>query len=268
MKPTRFLAASLSPLLLIAALPAFADATDDRFTLRLGAMHAEGDGTLFGAGNGLADGVSFDSDFGLGGREIAPRIDGAFRISRRNRLVFDYFRFGKDARRELGEDITIGDDVVPAGAFAKADARFHLASLIYDFSVIDSPSFSAGLQLGAEYARLDGEVFAQADDRTWRLDGKIDGYAPVVGLRLTATPADRWLISAQAQHLDAGWGSFDFDGSIKRANALVEFRLTELLGVFVGYDYFKVHYAQSGRDARGALDLTFRGPTAGVTLAF
>lgn len=268
MAHSRLVATSLSLALLASALPARADTADDRFTLRLGRMHAEGSGALYGAANGPDNGVSFDKDFDLGDRELAPRVDGVFRISQRNRLVFDYFRFEKDARAGLGEEVTIGDEVVPAGSFAEAEARFQLASLIYDFSVVDSARFSAGLQIGAEYARLDGKVRAASGDDSFRASGRVDGYAPVVGVRLTATPADRWLLSAQAQYLDAGWGNFDFDGSIERANALVEYRFTELFGVFVGYDYFKIDYQETGSDASGSVDLKFRGPVAGLTLSF
>ncbi len=270
MIPANLLATSVSIALLACALPAFADVSDDRFTLRLGAIHAEGTGALFGSTGSEGDSVSFDESFGLGSREIAPRIDGAFRISQRNRLIFDYFRYAKDARQTLTGDLPIGDVVIPAGSTAEVEARFHLASLIYEFSIIDSPTFSAGVQIGAEYARLDAELLARDGETRHRRSEDIDGYAPVVGLRLSATPGQRWLISAQAQHLDAGWGNFDrdFDGSIKRANAIAEFRLTAGLGVFAGYDYFKVNYQRSGRDGSGSIDLKFRGPTAGVSLAF
>lgn len=268
MKKAQTLALRVALAFLPVGSPALAGPADDRFMLRVGAMHAEGSGALFGSSNGLDDDASFRKRFDLGDKEISPRVDGAFRISRRQRLVFDYFRYEKAARAGLDDEVAVGDDVIPAGTFAKGEASFQLASLIYDVSVIDSGAFSAGVQIGAEYARLEGELRARAGDASFRASGNVDGYAPVVGLRLTATPSERWLLSAQAQYLDAGWGSFDFDGSIERANAAVEYRLTEMLGVFAGYDYFKVDYSQSGRDANGAIDLKFSGPMAGVSFAF
>ena len=78
--------------------------------------------------------------------------------------------------------------------------------------------------------------------------------------------ASKWLINLQGQYLDADWGDFgDYEGSISRANALVEYRFTENFGVFVGYDWFKLD-ATSGSDGSLGLDQRFKGPIAGVTL--
>ncbi|ANB18261.1 hypothetical protein [Dokdonella koreensis] len=253
---------------LFAATTACADPSDDRFTLRLGAMHADGSGELYGDGSAAGVDASFREAFDLGGKEISPRIDGVFRFSDRNRLIFDYFRFKKDNNATLGRDLTYGDVTLPAGSFARYNAEFQLASLIYDFSVVDSPRFSAGLQIGAEWAKVDGRLRAEAGENQYRASAGEKGVAPVVGLRLTGKPSDKWLLSVQAQYLDAGWGNFDYEGEIKRANAIVEYRITDAFGVFAGYDWFKINYEESGRDARGGIDLEFKGPMAGITLAF
>jgi hypothetical protein len=253
------------------AAPASAQEQDyDHFTLRLGAMNADGNGTLKGSGDLLGNPVDFNEDFDFGSNEISPRIDGVWRITQRNRVIFDYFRYDKNNTQTLGQDISFEDTTVPAGSFAKLDTRFQLASLIYDFSVVDTDTFSAGLQLGAEWAKLDGKFKADAgpDVGTFTGSAKEDGVAPVVGVRFTATPSDRWLINVQGQYLDATWGSFDYDGKIKRANAIVEYRVTQNFGVFAGYDWFKINYNESGRDASGGIDLEFKGPMAGVTFAF
>lgn len=71
-----------------------------------------------------------------------------------------------------------------------------------------------------------------------------DGYAPVVGVRFTATPNEQWLFNLQGQSLDADCGAF------------------------VGYDWFKLDVERSGSDGLLGLDRRFKGPVAGVTLAF
>jgi len=269
--PSLALASLTVAVLSVFAAPASAQDQDyDRFTLRLGAMNADGNGTVKGSGNLAGTPVDFAEDFDFGSNEISPRVDGVFRISQRNRLIFDYFRYDKDNTQTLGEDISYQDTTIPAGSFAKLETRFQLASLIYDFAVVDNERVSLGLQLGAEWAKLDGTVSADggADVGSFRGNAKEDGVAPVVGARLSFTPSDRWLINVQGQYLDATWGSFDYDGKIKRANAIVEYRVTQNFGVFAGYDWFKINYNESGRDATGGIDLEFKGPMAGVTFAF
>jgi hypothetical protein len=242
---------------------------DDRFTLRLGAMNVSAQGELNGATRYLDQDFRFSEDFDFGGDELVPRIDGVFRISPRNRLVFDYFQYDKDQRATLGSDLSYDDVTIPAGSFAKGEVKFHLASLMYDYAVVDTPSFGVGLQVGAQWAKLEGEVYAEAGEESFSARSSDDGYAPVVGVRLTATPSEKWLFNVQGQYLDTDWGDFgDYEGSVTRANALAEYRFNETFGVFVGYDWFKLDVEKSGRDGLLGLDQRFKGPIAGVILAF
>lgn len=242
--------------------------TDARFELRIGAMNADGNGTLSGSTSLLGQPVGFSEKRDFGSAEISPRVDGVFRLSDRNRLIFDYFQYDKKRTAELGQDLDFDDYTIPTGSHARAKAKFQLASLIYDFSVVDTPNFSAGLELGAEWAKIRGSLFAEADGHTYDTSESDSGVAPVVGLRFTGKPGEHWLVNVQGQYLDANWGNFDYSGKIKRANAIVEYRFTRNFGVFAGYDWFKVNYEESGRDGTGGIDLEFKGPVAGVTLAF
>ena len=102
---------------------------------------------------------------------------------------------------------------------------------------------------------------------TW--DPRSHGYAPVVGSRLTLSPNEHWRFVVQGQYLDAGWGDFgDYKGDISRANALAEYRFTENVGVFVGYDWFKINAKRSRDNVEVGLDQRFKGPMAGVTFSF
>ena len=91
----------------------------------------------------------------------------------------------------------------------------------------------------------------------------------MVGARFTFAPGEKWLINLQGQYLDADWGDFgDYDGSISRANAAVEYRFTPVFGAFVGYDWFKLDARRGGRDGSLGLDHRFKGPVAGVSFSF
>ena len=255
------------------ALPAslMAAQHDDRFTLRIGAIHLDSDNTLRGATDVQGRTLRFDEDFDLGGKEWEPRIDGVFRLGQRNRLIFDYFRFNKDRREVLDQSVSWEGESVPAGSFVKGDLTYQVSSLVYDFAAVDTSDFQLGLQLGVEYAKVTAKADADLGTlyRGRFLDEKADGAAPVVGLRLTFTPGERWLVNLQGQYLDTDWGSFDdYDGSLARANALVEYRFTERMGVFAGYDWFRLDVDQTGSDGLIGLKQSFKGPMAGVTLAF
>lgn len=254
----------------VAASPvALAAEDDDRFTLRLGVMDVDAPGEI--TANTVFEGedLQFSQDFDFGGKEVVSRIDGAFRFGDRSRLAFDYFKYDKDRDATLGEDLSFDDVTIPAGSFARAETQFQLASLMYDYSIVDSNAVSVGLQIGAEWAKLEGNLHAEAGEDVYDASSSEDGFAPVVGARVTFTPGEKWLVNLQAQYLDADWGDFgDYEGSISRANALVEYRFTRNFGIFAGYDWFKLDATKNGGDGSLGLDQRFKGPFAGVTLAF
>ncbi|MGA9422830.1 MAG: hypothetical protein WBW61_10745 [Rhodanobacteraceae bacterium] len=247
-----------------------ARADDDRFTLRLGAMQVGGDIGLDGAVNVAGDSYRFSSGRLYFDHRTVARVEGTFHFSEHNRLLFNYFRYDRDRRYALDNDATFGDITIPAGSAAKFGAKFDLGSLVYDYALVETPTVSVGMQIGAEWANLEGNV--QASDGTHSFssrEGKT-GAAPVVGLRLSANTVDhRWGFVTQGQYLDADWGSFNgYGGKLSRANVLAEYRFTRNLGVYAGYDWFKLNIRRDFDIARVGLALRFNGPTAGVVFAF
>jgi len=253
------------------AAPSHAAEGDDRFALRLGAMQIDSDNTIRGNTNIAGQDVGFSEDFGLGGKEWEPRVDGMFRISNRQRLLFNYFKYDKDRRETLGQDISFGDVNVPADSFVKAELKYQVASLVYDYSVVDTETFDFGLQLGAEYAKVSTKGYADLGTvyEGQFLDEKTDGVAPVVGARLSFTPSEKWMITLQGQYLNTRWGSFDdYKGDLSRANAIVDYRFTDNFGVFAGYDWFKLDADKKGSDGTIGLKQEFKGPVAGISVSF
>jgi hypothetical protein len=263
----RITALTLAVVVGLAAMPAHAD--DDRFTLRLGGTWAEGENELRGRTVFDGEDVFFRENIDFGSREFSPHLDGNFKISDRNRLVFNYFNYGKDRNTTLDEAISFDDVTIPAGSFARLDTDFETANLVYDFAVIENEELSWGLQIGAQYASLEGRLVAEAGTDRYSDRAREDGYAPVVGSRLTLTPNEHWRFELQGQYLDANWGDFgDYDGSLGRASAIVEYRFSPTFGIYGGYDWFRLDVERDGGDGVFGFDQRFQGPTAGVSVSF
>lgn len=292
--------------LALLAVPAHAQSQsqsqgDDRFVLRLSAFNPQAE--LGFSGNGVVtdgtDDASFDFNESFDtGREWRPRGAIGFRMSDRQSLVANYYDYRRDETWNYGGTVLDTGTIIPGGDTievpgASIDGRlsFNLASLNYDFAVVQTESFEWGLGLGVTYAEL--EVLAngaslgtdlvepQFENVRW----KRDGFSPGLHTRLAWRPADRWSVGVEAQYLDTRWGDFlDERGHFERGGVIVEYMVSERVGIHAGYDWFRLKLSDEYRGtARGpdALDvgpfpysgkvtgdLKVHGPMAGVTFRF
>lgn len=248
-----------------AALPAHA--IDDRLTLRASAFQA--DATTELQGRTLFQGRDFTFEESFEGDDVVPRFEGELKFGERHRLVFNYLDYDRDQRESLDEPISFDGITIPAGSVAFGDMKFRLAGLAYDFAVVETPTVSVGLQLGVQYARLEGRLRAESGLNVYDERGEENGALPVLGLRAGFAPADAWRVVLQGQHFDRDWVNLeDTRGSLTRANALVEYRFNERFGVHAGYDWFRVEAQDEGGDGLIGLEQRLQGPMAGLTLSF
>ena len=267
----RRLAPLLCTALAFATLPAHAIDDEGRFTLRASALRLDASTDISGRTTYQGSPYEFAERFDFGSAKTTPRLEGTARFGERSRLHFNYFSYSKGQDASLGEAISFDNVTLPEGSFARLDTDFRVAGLAYDFAVVETPTASVGLQLGVEYAQLEGDLYAEAGADTYSARDDEEGYLPVLGARAEFAPADNWRIVLQGRHFNTDWGSFgDTEGSLTRASALVEYRFTPNVGVHAGYDYFRLDAQNRDEDSDGivGLDQRFEGPMVGVSFVF
>lgn len=254
----------------LVSLPAAARASDHTLTFRVGSIQVHGDARVRISSEDNADILGYSRDRLDLGRRKVPRVAGIWHISPRNRIVYNYFAYDPQYRYVLQNDRVIEGYTIPAGSRARADARFKLGTLVYDGALVETPTLSFGLQAGLAWGAMRTRLQATVDDLHAQAEMQNSGFAPVVGLRLAVHTADRrWGFMLQGQYVNASWGSLDdWAGSLTRANALLEYRLTPHVGIHLGYDHFRLDISRDFGIATGGLELRFAGPFAGLTLAF
>lgn len=283
------------------ATAAQAQSRDDRFVLRLSAFNPEAE--LGFSGNGVVTDGTDDATFGFDesfdtGREWRPRGAIGFRISDRQALVGNFYDYRRDETWTYGGNVLDTGTIIPGGEAieipsARIDGRlsFRLANLNYEYAVVKNDSFQWGLGLGVTYAKLEATANGSTtgtdllDPEFESIGWERDGVSPGLHTRLTWTPAERWTVGLEAQYLDTTWGNIlDEEGHFERGGLLVEYMVSERVGVHVGYDWFRLKLkdqyrgtarAPSGIDAgpfpySGEItgDLNVHGPMAGVTFRF
>lgn len=303
MSAARRSALTLSMLVLAAAHPALAqdgNSRDDRFTLRLSAFNPGADLGFDTNGEALSDGTTrpFDETATLDtGDEWRPRGAVSFRFSDRQSIGASYYDYENDDSRALSFGARMFDPGPPRAPVelpaTQGDGRikFTMASAHYEYAVIATPAFEWGLGIGATYVDLEvvadiaWDDSADFDAGTARLSDGLSGWSPAVHTRLTWRPADRWRVDLEGQFLDADWGNLlDEGGHFERAGVVVEYLITERIGVHVGYDWFRLKVRDRVTDRFvpppdsdfGVVDyaanvrgeLKVHGPLAGLTIRF
>jgi opacity protein-like surface antigen len=292
------------------ALPAQAQQFDPdrRFHLRLSAFNPEASLRL--RGDGQATSGARTEDFGAGetldfGSEWRPRGAFAYQFSERQALVGNYYDYERQRDWSVG-----GDWLNPAGLIEvmpvpglpaepvqvptielDGKLRFALASLNYEYSVVSTDALTWGVGLGVTHARLQARGYGgwdgtdEIDAGTASGEWKKTGWSPGVHTRLTWRPAERWNVGLEGQYLDTRWGDFlDERGHFERAGLVVEYRVSDRVGVHVGYDWFRLKLRDDyvadfegaavlgidPVDVAGTLtgQVKVHGPMAGVTFHF
>ena len=283
------------------ALPAHAQSRDDRFVLRLSAFNPEaelgfsGDGTVTdGAAQASFD---FDERFDTS-RSWRPRGALGFRFSDRQALVANYYDYRRSEGWEYGGTVLDPDAIIDGNGpvevpGVRIDGRLELslASVNYEYSFVSNETLQWGVGLGVTWAELEARASGSSDDTDLvdeqfeTVRWKRDGFSPGLHTRLTWMPAERWSVGLEAQYLDTSWGNvLSEDGHFERAGLLVEYMVSERMGVHLGYDWFRLKLsddyrgtarAPDGVDAgpfpyQGRItgDLRVHGPMAGVTFRF
>lgn len=278
---------------------------DARFELRLSAFNPEANIRFTGdavATNGeRSEALSAAGEIHADGR-WRPRGELAFNMTPRQSLRLNYYDYRRDQSWGFEGDWvdpgTIFDEVEIPGEPVEVPAvdvsgriSFELANLNYEFAMVDTPRFQWGLGAGFTHATLAARGIATSAgtgdiDPQWEdLDWKRDGTSPNLHTRVAWSPTPRLRIEAQAQYLDTRWGDFiDERGHFERGGLLVEYRVTERIGVHVGYDWFRLKLSDDYRDSFeapaesgiGTVDVAGKatgefkvhGPMAGVSVRF
>lgn len=281
------------------ASPAFAqdgNDRDDRFTLRLSAFNPGADlriGVDGEANDGTTSTTFADAATLETGDDWRPRGALNVRISDRQSIGASYYDYENDDAWAFGGGIVgpPGDQVALPEVDASGRIKFAMASVHYEYAIVATPALEWGLGLGVTHVDLETVADAawtatsELDAGTARLRDEVSGWSPALHTRLTWRPADRWRVDVEGQYLNANWGDFvDEDGHFERAGVVVEYLVTERLGVHIGYDWFRLKLrdrftgtvvppAEAGLanidyDGTVSGQLKVHGPMAGLTFRF
>ena len=217
------------------------------------------------------DKVNFDEVLG-GGDASRVRLDADWRFgdSQRHKMRLIAFSMSRDNKKVLDEQIEWGDVTFPVDAELKAEFKFSVVELAYEYAFLRREDYELGGSIGLHYAGIDaslkaertatGEVINRSNDAS------VDVPLPVVGLRGLWKLPHNFYVDAQAQYFALAID--EYDGNVQDYRLMLTWQPKSWVGVGVGYNMFKVDLDVEKDRFNGSLAWKYDGPMVFYSASF
>ena len=217
------------------------------------------------------DNVNFDEVLG-GGDASRVRLDADWRFgdSQRHKMRLIAFSMSRDNKKMIDEQIDWGDVTYPVDAELKAEFKFSVVELAYEYAFLRRDNYELGGSIGLHYAGIDaslkaertatGEVINRSNDAS------VDVPLPVVGLRGLWKLPHNFYVDAQAQYFALAID--EYDGNVQDYRLMLTWQPKSWLGVGIGYNMFKVDLDVEKDKFNGSLAWKYDGPMVFYSASF
>jgi hypothetical protein len=218
--------------------------------------------------------INFEDTLGFDKRASTVFIDGTWRISHRNRLLFDYERINRDVTRTtLSRTITFRGDTFTGNAQIDGFFDSLYVSADYGYAFVANPTVEVGVSIGLTLLKLHSGIAlsAQGDagssvSRDLRDNTDFTVPLPLPGFFFSVRPHPRWVIAGGTRLIKADLG--DITTTFVEAKAGVDYRIGHGFGAGGSYYYNKTTVDREGTSTNGRIVFTFNGPEAYIAFAF
>lgn len=209
----------------------------ERFAMSAGGWFAFSDSDLGANGALFSPRLDLEDDLNVDDWSLNPSFVASFRFLKRNRILGEYFYSSRDGAVVTGEDIEIGDDVIPAGSGVKTGLDIQAFRFAYGFSVLHSARRELALTLGLHLMDVNFTIqpvlggVPDVSDSTG-----LSAPLPNVGLNGGWALNDRWKIGGDFLwlHLDLG----KIEGEIYQGRLDVTYSVWRHLDAGVAFTIF------------------------------
>ena len=220
--------------------------------------------------------IDFERDIGLDDSKSTGNLGVKWRISRRNKLRFDYFKLDRSGAGATQVQITIdpgdgGPNIsFPIDAPVQGFVDIEAYNFGYEFAPIFNEKWDWSVGLGLSWQDIAiGVTDPTQPDRVAQTD--VAAPLPTLSTSLTYVINDKWLLD-----LGLGWldleldldNSGKFEGRILALDAGVRWQTWENVGFSAGFRSFDVEADVEDTDIKGSVDYDYNGPFFGINAYF
>jgi len=241
---------------------------DDRFYVTIGGFERDEIRTTIqlnakSPGGGVAAGavIALESLFEVDEKVSTVRLDGWYRLNRKSRMNWTYWRTDRDGvSTYTDDDITIGDTTITAGDSITTEDKTTLFAVSYSFSFVNLEKFEAWLGGGLNFQQLDTKITVDIGGQnvqTAEEGAKATIPIPTVnfGMRYNFTKRCRMLLTLDMFGIKVG----DYSGRLNNNRVLAEYNITKHFGLGGGLERRSIQVDAESDKFLGSLDTSYTG---------
>ena len=264
-------------LLLISATSRTADAgessyfhpwLDKKFIVEVGIFYPERLAKL-GAEGSVDVGISpmptentdFGEQFSVSQSDRTLAAEFGWRYGKKWTFRMQYFDSTGANTAVLEEDIEWEGLTFLAGTNATAGTEFELTRFVWDYTIVNQPSYRIGLSGGFHWLHIrgyvEGTVLEPSGPTFAGESASVDAPLPNIGFTYAHALSSRWGFRTR---LD--WFSADihpYDGIFVNASAGFNYRMTDWFGIGFNYNFINLDVGVDGDNWRGDVETRFDG---------
>ena len=215
------------------------------------------------SGVGAGAVIDFEDAFGLAENDWAPEGLARWRFSERWRLELEFFSLNRENSRTTSQDITWGNNTIPAGTLVTGKFDVSVARLSCGYSFFKTQDKEIGVALGFHVTHFDAELSTSGGSQG---EGKVTAPLPVASMYGQFALTDEWSVAGR---LDAFRVQYNpFYGNILAVGVDALWQPWRHLGFGFGWRTLQISGGVSSSDWDGEIETTFTGPIAYLTSSF
>jgi hypothetical protein len=215
--------------------------------------------------------IDFESTLGMDDNDQLPLLLGYYRVAKKHRINFQYFRLDRNGNSINEQAIRFGDITFPANLPLSSFFNVDVYSLAYSYSLIHDEKKELAFNIGLQIQDIELGISGNLGPGLIREDTEIVAPLPTFGGTFDYAITDKWiftsLIGVFGFELDLG-DDADFKGDILQINAGVAYKAFKNVGFALQYNYFRVDVDVNDPDWLGTLKYEYHGPVLSVSVFF
>ena len=223
---------------------------------------------------GAGTGIDIENDLGLKSDETTFWLGGYWRFAARHRLSVGYTQFKRDATATAKTDLTIGDEIFPAGASLNSEFKFKILPVNYAYSFMKREKFELAASIGLHWNSVDFDVKGSGSLGNQDLDANVSANAdvplPLIGLRFDYHFTPRWTAGLHGEFfaLNIDADTFGFSGSLINLKLSTEYWIFNNVALGAAINYFNLDVDVDDNDWKGEFDYQYWGPQVYAAVRF